>query len=136
MTTSSPPTLIAGAVYRFARTDQTRYYRAARTKADVDFLYPISIDGSRVAQPHASGRRYVILYFMTQWEKFAAAGYWLDPRKAFEKAYVTDATVDDLELVAATLDELPEAAAQLDDILNRNQIELDLEVWGELLQSI
>ena len=125
--------LTSGAVYRFTRTDETRYYRAARTRAGVDFLYPISVEGSRIAQEHQNGRRYVILYFMTRWDKLAAAGYWLDPRRAFKKAYVTDATIEDLDLVAATLEELPEAAAQLDDILNRNEIELDLEVWGELL---
>jgi hypothetical protein len=127
--------LIEGAIYRFRRTDQLRYYRAARTKSGIEFLYPIRTEGTRIAGRHANGRRYVILYFMTKWGKLAAAGYWLDPRQGFEKAYVTDATEDDLELVAQDLEELQEVDAELDDILNRSEIELDMEVWGSLLQE-
>jgi hypothetical protein len=125
--------LIPGAIYRFNRTDKLRYYRAARTQAGVDFLYPISVDGSRIADKHKSGRRYVILYFMTRWEKLAASGYWLDPKKAFEQAYVTDATLEDLDLVAPDLETLPLVDDHLDNILNRLDIELDMEVWGSLL---
>ena len=69
---------------------------------------------------------------MTQWGKLAAGGYWLNPRRAFEKIYVTDATPDDLELVVDELDELPEADQRLDNILNRDEIELDVDVWGSL----
>ncbi len=127
--------LIPGAIYRFNRTQRLRYYRAARTQADVDFLYPISLDGARIADEHPSGRRYVLIYFMTQWGKLAASGYWLDPKQAFEKAYVTDATLDDLDMVALDLADLPQAADQLDNILNRHEIELDMEVWGGLLQE-
>ena len=70
---------------------------------------------------------------MTQWGKLAAGGYWLNPKKAFGKIYVTDATVDDLALVAVTLTDLPEVDSQLDDILNREEIELDMEIWGDSL---
>lgn len=127
--------LIEQAVYRFNRSNELRYYRAARTSAGVDFLYPISVNGSRIADRHESGRRYVILYFMTKWQKFAAAGYWLGPRKAFEKAYVTDATVDDLALVTEDLAALPDLDETLDNVLNRHDIELDMEVWGALLEE-
>ncbi len=65
------------AIYRFNRSSELRYYRAAYTSAGVAFLYPISVGGSRIADQHPDGRRYVILYFMTKWGKFAAAGYWL-----------------------------------------------------------
>jgi hypothetical protein len=115
---------IEGAIYRFTRTDQLQYYQAARTKSGVEFLFPI----------RTSGRRYVIVYFMTKWGKLAAGGYWLDPRQGFTKAYVTDATEDDLEMVASSLEALPEIDARLDDILNRDEVELDLEVWGSLLE--
>lgn len=127
--------LIEGAIYRFIRTDNLRYYRAARTGAGVDFLYPINVKGTRIADQHANGRRYVILYFMTKWEKLAAVGYWLDPKQAFEQAYVTDATIDDLSLVAEDLEELPQIDAALDNILNRHEIELDMEIWGNLLDG-
>ena len=40
------------------------------------------------------------LISMTQWGKLAAGGYWLDPKQGFNKVYVTDATEDDLEMVA------------------------------------
>jgi hypothetical protein len=125
--------LIEGAIYRFIRTENLRYYRAACTAAGVDFLYPINVKGTRIADKHASGRRYVILYFMTKWNKLAAVGYWLDPKQAFEQAYVTDATEADLVLVTEDLEELPQIDEALDNILNRHDIELDMEVWGSLL---
>lgn len=124
---------IINAIYRFTRTDELQYYQAARTKIGTEFLYPISVDGSRVASTHTDGRSYVLLYFMTKWGKLAAAGYWLDPRRAFDAAYVTDATIEDLELVAHDLAELVAVDQQLDDILNRDEIELDMEIWGGLL---
>jgi hypothetical protein len=127
--------LIEGAIYRFRRTDQLRYYRAARTKSGIEFLYPIRIEGTRIANQHPNGRRYVVIYIMTPWGKLAAGGYWLDPRQGFKKAYVTDATEDDLELVAQDLEELQEVDAELDDILNRSEIELDIDVWGSLLEE-
>ena len=125
--------LIEGAIYRFTRTDELRYYRAARTKAGMDFLYPIQVNGTRLAGTHKNGRRYVLLYFMTKWGKLAASGYWLDPKQGFAKAYVTDATEDDLELVADDLEELSQVDPDLDNILNRTSIELDMDVWGALL---
>ena len=125
--------IIDGAIYRFNRTDKLRYYRAARTSVGTEFLYPIQVGGTRIADESANGRRYVIIYFMTKWGKLAAAGYWLDPKEAFERAYVTDATYDDLELVAHDLEELSQRDVELDDVLNRSAIELDMEVWGELL---
>lgn len=70
---------------------------------------------------------------MTQWGKLAASGYWLDPKKGFEKVYVTDATEDDLELITEDLEELAEIDSALDDVLNRSSIEVDMEVWGTLL---
>jgi hypothetical protein len=127
--------LTEGAIYRFKRTDQLRYYQAARTRSGIEFLFPIRVSGTRIASQHANGRRYVILYFMTKWGKVAASGYWLDPKQGFDKAYVTDATEDDLEMVAIDLAELPEVDATLDDILNRSEIELDMEVWGNLLEQ-
>ena len=127
--------LTPDAIYRFKRTQQLRYYRAARTSAGVDFLYPISVAGTRIADQHTSGRRYVILYFMTKWDKFAAAGYWLDPKQAFEKAYVTDATPDDLDLVTEDLRALSAIDQELDNIFNRTAIELDMDVWGALLTT-
>jgi hypothetical protein len=57
--------LIEGAVYRFNRTDELRYYRAARTKAGMDFLYPIQVNGTRLASTYKNGRRYVLLYLWT-----------------------------------------------------------------------
>ncbi len=128
-------TLTDGAVYRFTRTDKLRYYRAARLADGTELLYPIQVSGTRIADEAAHGRRYVLLYFMTKWGKLAAAGYWLGPRQAFEKAYVTDATYADLELVAHDLEELSERDEELDDILNRSAIELDMEVWGELVNQ-
>ncbi len=121
-------------IYRFTRTKEVRYYRAAVTKIGTEFLYPISISGSRIASTSENGRPYVLLYFMTKWEKLAAVGYWLEPKQAFEKAYVTDATFDDLELVAHDLHELAEVDME-GDILNRDEIELDMEIWGELVEE-
>lgn len=122
------------AIYRFTRTDALRYYRAAQTRSGVFFLYPISVAGSRIADKHPhTGRPYVLLYFLTQWGKFAVAGYWMEPKQLFEKAYVTDATPADLELVTRDLADLPDADLALDNILNRQEIELDMDVWGELL---
>ncbi len=127
--------LIEGAIYRFIRTDELRYYQAARTKSGIEFLYPIQVSGSRIAGRSNKGRRYVILYFMTKWGKFAAAGYWLDPRQGFEKAYVTDGTEADLQMVAESLEELAEVDESLDNILNRADVEVDLDVWGSLLSE-
>ena len=95
----------------------------------------IRVEGTRIASRHTNGRRYVILYFMTQWGKLAASGYWLDPKQGFKKAYVTDATEADLNLVAHGLEELPKVDVSLDDILNRSDVELDLDVWGSLLEE-
>jgi len=125
--------LVEGAIYRFIRTEHLRYYQALRTKAGVAFLFPIQVGGTRIADRHANGRRYVILYFLTKWGKLAAGGYWLDPKQGFAKAYVTDATEADLQLVAHTLAELPAIDAELDDILNRDAVELDMDVWGQAL---
>ena len=127
--------LVPDAIYRFNRSRQIRYYRAARTRSGIDFLYPISLDGSRVAEETKAGREYVILYLLTRWGKLGAGGYWLNPKQAFEKIYVTDATLDDLVLVVERVDELPNAHLLLDDILNRAQVEVDMEVWGEALTS-
>jgi hypothetical protein len=121
-----------GAVYRFNRNNNLRYYRAGRTKAGLDFLFPIHPDGSFLIEEHSSGRRYVVLYYITKWGKLAARGYWIKGGKPFKRVIVTDATVDDLDLVTEHIDELPEAARQLDDILNRFDVELDMDVWGEL----
>jgi hypothetical protein len=127
--------LIEGAIYRFNRTDELRYYRAARTKGGLDFLYPIQVNGTRLASTYKNGRRYVLLYFMTQWGKFAASGYWLDPKQGFAKVYVTDATEDDLEFIAEDLEELANVDPVLDDVLNRSSIEVDMEVWGTLIDE-
>lgn len=124
------------AIYRFTRTNELRYYRAAVTKIGTEFLYPIGLNGSRIANTSENGRPYVLLYFMTKWEKLAAVGYWLEPKQAFEKAYVTDATVADLDLVAHDLDELAEVDEYLDNIVNRDEIELDMEIWGESLEEM
>lgn len=76
----------------------------------------------------------MILYLLTKWGKLAAGGYWLNPRKIFEKAYVTDATLADLILVAEKIEDLPDAHLLLDDVLNRADVELDMEVWGGALK--
>lgn len=126
--------LIPDGVYRFARTSKIRYYRAARTRSGIDFLYPISVNGSRIVDRSQGGRDYVVLYLLTKWGKLAAGGYWLNPRKIFEKAYVTDATPADLVLVAERLEDLPNAHLILDDVLNREEVEVDMEVWGSALE--
>ncbi len=133
MAESGPGTLIASAVYRFARTRNIRYYRAERTRSGIDFLYPISVGGSRIVDTSDSGRDYVVLYLLTKWGKLAAGGYWLNPRQIFEKAYVTDATPADLVLVAESIEDLPDAHLLLDDVLNRAEIEVDMDVWGGAL---
>ncbi len=133
MDTRPPARLIPGAVYRFTRTDQIRYYRAARTRSGVDFLYPIGVEGSRQVQRTADGRPYVVLYLLTPWGKLAASGYWLEPRRTFEHVYVTDATLEDLELVTTDIRTLPQVHEWLDDILHRDQVELDMDVWGQAL---
>jgi len=133
MAESAPGTLIASAVYRFARTRNIRYYRAERTRSGIDFLYPISVGGSRIVDTSDSGRDYVVLYLLTKWGKLAAGGYWLNPRQIFEKAYVTDATPADLVLFAESIEDLPDAHLLLDDVLNRAEIEVDMDVWGGAL---
>ncbi len=125
--------LIPGAVYRFGRTKEIRYYRAERTRSGLDFLYPIRVSGSRIVDIAADGREYVVLYLMTKWGKLAAGGYWLNPRQLFEKAYVTDATPADLVLVAERVEDLPDAHLLLDDILNRADVYVDMDVWGSAL---
>ena len=72
---------------------------------------------------------------LTKWGKLGAGGYWLNPKKTFEKVYVTDATLDDLVLVANSVDELPDAHLVLDDILNWAQVEVDMDVWGAALSE-
>ncbi len=126
--------LIQNAIYRFARTSKIRYFRAERTRSGIEFLYPINVSGSRIVDTSSSGRDYVILYLLTKWGKLAAGGYWLNPRKIFEKAYVTDATLADLILVAERIEDLPDAHLLLDDVLNRADVEVDLEVWGGALE--
>ena len=71
--------LIAKAIYRFARTRKIRYYRAERTRSGIEFLYPISVGGSRIVDTSSGGRDYVVLYLLTKWGKLAAGGYWLNP---------------------------------------------------------
>lgn len=127
--------LIPNAIYRFNRSRQIRYYRAARTASGLDFLYPVSIDGSRVADQAKDGREYVLLYLLTRWGKLGAGGYWLNPKRAFEKIYVTDATLDDLVLVAEQVADLPNAHRFLDDVFNRAEVEVDMDVWGAALNS-
>ena len=133
MEETSQAALIPRAVYRFARTPNIRYYRAERTRSGIDFLYPISVNGSRIVDTSNGGRDYVILYLLTKWGKLAAGGYWLNPRRIFEKAYVTDATLADLVLVAEKIEDLPDAHLILDDVLNRAEVEVDMDVWGSAL---
>ncbi len=130
---SAAGALIAKAIYRFARTRKIRYYRAERTRSGIEFLYPISVGGSRIVDTNSGGRDYVVLYLLTKWGKLAAGGYWLNPRQIFERAYLTDATPADLVLVAERIEDLPDAHLLLDDVLNRNEVEVDLEVWGSAL---
>lgn len=133
MDTASQPKLIPGAIYRFGRSKQIRYYRAGRTRSGFEFLYPVSVNGSRIVDRSKDGREYVVLYILTKWGKLAAGGYWLNPKRMFEKAYVTDATLEDLVLVAASVEDLPDAHLELDDILNRFDVHVDMEIWGEAL---
>ena len=133
MAESRPGELIEKAVYRFARTREIRYYRAERTRSGIEFLYPISLGGSRIVDTSRDGRDYVVLYLMTKWGKLAAGGYWLNPRQIFARAYVTDATLADLVLVAEQIEDLPDAHLLLDDVLNRADVEVDMEVWGSAL---
>ena len=131
-TTSSA--LIPKAVYRFARTRNIRYYRAERTRSGIEFLYPISVGGSRIVDTSRSGRDFVVLYLLTKWGRLAAGGYWLNPKQIFEQAYVTDATPAELVLVAERIEDLPNAHLLLDDVLNRAEVDVDMEVWGSALK--
>ena len=131
-TTSSA--LIPKAVYRFARTRNIRYYRAERTRSGVEFLYPISVGGSRIVDTSRTGRDFVVLYLLTKWGRLAAGGYWLNPKQIFEQAYVTDATPAELVLVAERIEDLPNAHLLLDDVLNRAEVDVDMEVWGSALK--
>jgi len=126
--------LIPNAVYRFTRTDKLTYYQAARTSSGIDYLSPISVDGSELVNHHPTGRDYSILYFVTKEGALAASGYWLDTEEPFAYVYVTDATVADLDLVAEDVAALPNVDRRLDDILHRHEIQLDMAVWGSLLQ--
>lgn len=134
MTEAASDVLIPKAIYRFGRTKKIRYYRAERTRSGIDFLCPVSVNGSRIVDISRDGRRYVVLYLLTKWGKLAAGGYWLDPRQMFEKAYVTDATPADLVLVAERIEDLPEAHLLLDDVLNRADVDVDMDVWGSALE--
>ena len=125
--------LIPNAVYRFNRTNKLTYYQAGRTPSGIDYLSPISIDGSDLVNHHASGRDYLIVYFVTADGLLAAGGYWLDTAEPFTHVYVTDATVADLDLVTADIATLPNVDRRLDDVLHRHDIQLDMEVWGSLL---
>ena len=131
-TTSSA--LIPKAVYRFARTRNIRYYRAERTRSGIEFLYPISVGGSRIVDTSRNGRDFVVLYLLTKWGRLAAGGYWLNPKQIFEQAYVTDATPAELVLVAERIEDLPNAHLLLDDVLNRAEVDVDMEVWGSALK--
>ena len=131
-TTSSA--LIPKAVYRFARTRNIRYYRAERTRSGIEFLYPISVGGSRIVDTSRTGRDFVVLYLLTKWGRLAAGGYWLNPKQIFEQAYVTDATPAELVLVAERIEDLPNAHLLLDDVLNRAEVDVDMEVWGSALK--
>lgn len=125
--------LIPNAVYRFNRTARLTYYQAGRTASGIDYLSPISVDGSELVSRHASGRDYIILYFVTQKGTLAAGGYWLDPAAPFTHVYMTDATVADLDLVTEDIATLPSVDRRLDDVLHRHDIQLDMEVWGSFL---
>lgn len=126
--------LIPNAIYRFNRTDALRYYQAGRTVSGIEYLSPISVDGSDLVSRHASGRPCIILYFVTADNIIAASGYWLDTEEPFAHVYVTDATVADLELVADDVTVLPTIDRRLDDVLHRHDVQLDMAVWGSLLQ--
>ncbi len=134
MADTTSAALIPKAVYRFARTRNIRYYRAERTRSGIEFLYPISVGGSRIVDTSRSGRDFVVLYLLTKWGRLAAGGYWLNPKQIFEQAYVTDATPAELVLVAERIEDLPNAHLLLDDVLNRAEIDVDMEVWGSALK--
>ena len=104
------------------------------------FTRSVSTDLASSTQSR-NGRDYVILYLLTKWGKLAAGGYWLNPKKIFEKAYVTDATLADLVLVAERLEDLPEAHLLLDDVFNRGggggrYGSVGEARWNELRQGI
>lgn len=126
--------LLPNAVYRFNRTNQLTYYQAGRTPSGFDYLSPISIDGSDLVSHHASGRAYIILYFVAENDRLAAGGYWVDTEEPFANLYITDATVADLELVTEDIATLPTVDQRLDDILHRHDITLDMAVWGSFLR--
>ena len=134
MADTTSTALIPKAVYRFARTRNIRYYRAERTRSGIEFLYPISVGGSRIVDTSRSGRDFVVLYLLTKWGRLAAGGYWLNPKQIFEQAYVTDATPAELVLVAERIEDLPNAHLLLDDVLNRAEVDVDMEVWGSALK--
>ena len=134
MADTTSAALIPKAVYRFARTRNIRYYRAERTPSGIEFLYPISVGGSRIVDTSRSGRDFVVLYLLTKWGRLAAGGYWLNPKQIFEQAYVTDATPAELVLVAERIEDLPNAHLLLDDVLNRAEVDVDMEVWGSALK--
>jgi hypothetical protein len=134
MADTTSAALIPKAVYRFARTRNIRYYRAERTRSGIEFLYPISVGGSRIVDTSRSGRDFVVLYLLTKWGRLAAGGYWLNPKQIFEQAYVTDATPAELVLVAERIEDLPNAHLLLDDVLNRAEVDVDMEVWGSALK--
>ncbi|MEZ4729725.1 MAG: hypothetical protein R3E79_21555 [Caldilineaceae bacterium] len=79
--------LIPNAVYRFNRTNHLTYYQAGRTSTGIDYLSPISVDGSEIISRHPSGRSYIILYFVAQSGTLAASGYWLDTVEPFAHVY-------------------------------------------------
>ena len=134
MADTTSAALIPKAVYRFARTRNIRYYRAERTRSGIEFLYPISVGGSRIVDTSRTGRDFVVLYLLTKWGRLAAGGYWLNPKQIFEQAYVTDATPAELVLVAERIEDLPNAHLLLDDVLNRAEVDVDMEVWGSALK--
>ena len=41
----------------------------------IDFLYPISVNGSRIVYNSNGGRDYAILYLLTKWANRAQGGY-------------------------------------------------------------
>ena len=134
MADTTSAALIPKAVYRFALTRNIRYYRAERTRSGIEFLYPISVGGSRIVDTSRTGRDFVVLYLLTKWGRLAAGGYWLNPKQIFEQAYVTDATPAELVLVAERIEDLPNAHLLLDDVLNRAEVDVDMEVWGSALK--
>jgi hypothetical protein len=126
--------LIPNAIYRFNRTDKLLYYQAGRTPSGIEYLSPISVDGIDLVSRHPSGRTYILLYFVIQNDVLAVSGYWLDSAQPFANVYITDATVADLVLVTEDIVTLPTVDRRLDDVLHRHDIQLDMEVWGNLLR--